>query len=126
MEPTQIISALSKSKDFQKRALHSICASRSCNKKINDILSMVEDGSTDVVESFVAALKDLGYWDIVALIDPPDVHRRAGKYCLNRLLKLSYCLLLFLIYFNMIEIYLKKTRFARRSTVKYLFLAGSF
>lgn len=69
---------------------------------------MVEDGSTDVVESFVAALKDLGYWDIVALIDPPDVHRRAGKYCLNRLLKLSYCLLLFLIYFNMIEIYLKK------------------
>lgn len=72
---------------------------------------MVEDGSTDVVESFVAALKDLGYWDIVALIDPPDVHRRAGKYCLNRLLKLSYCLLLFLIYFNMIEIYFKKNTF---------------
>lgn len=45
---------------------------------------MVKDGSTDLVESFVAALKDLGYRDIVELIDPTDVHTKAGKYCFNR------------------------------------------
>lgn len=47
---------------------------------------MVKDGRTHLVESFVAALKDLGYTcrDIVELIDPTDVHTKAGKYCFNR------------------------------------------
>lgn len=82
LEPTAIVSALSKSKAFQKRSLHFeyISALASCNTKLNDILSMVEVGSTDVVEGFVAALKDLGYRDIVDLIDPPDVHAKAGNY----------------------------------------------
>lgn len=82
LEPMQVISALSKSKAIQKGSLH--CASSSCTEKINGILSMVKDGSTDLVESFVAALKDLGYRDIVELIDPTDVHTKAGKYCFNR------------------------------------------
>lgn len=89
LEPTQVISALSKSKAIQKGSLQ--CASSSCTEKINDILSMVKDGSSDLVESFVEALKDLGYRDIVELIDPTDVHTKAGKYCFNRLLKLSSC-----------------------------------
>ncbi|XP_065942164.1 uncharacterized protein [Magallana gigas] len=75
LEPTQVISALSKSKAIQKGSIH--CASSSCTEKINGILSMVKDGSTDLVESFVAALKDLGYRDIVELIDPTDVHTKA-------------------------------------------------
>lgn len=86
LEPTAIVSALSKSKAFQKRSLHSISALASCNTKLNDILSMVEVGSTDVVEGFVATLKDLGYRDIVDLIDPPDVHAKAGNYFFYRLL----------------------------------------
>lgn len=80
LEPTAIISALSRSKAFPKRSLDSIGALPGCNTKINDLLSMVEFGSTDVVESFVATLKDLGYRDIVDLINPPDVHTKAGNY----------------------------------------------
>lgn len=79
LEPKAIISALSKSKVFEESLLQSICASGSCSKRIIDLLSLVEDGSTDVVESFVAALKDLGYKSIVELIDPPDVHTKAGN-----------------------------------------------
>lgn len=41
---------------------------------------MVENGSTAIVEAFVAALRDLGYCDIVELIDPLDIHPTAGKY----------------------------------------------
>lgn len=75
-----IISALSKSKAFPERTLTSVCASGSCNKRINDILALVETGNTDVVESFVTALKNLGYGDIVDLIDPPRSHTKAGNF----------------------------------------------
>lgn len=84
LEPTSIISALSRSEAFQKRPLHSIGAIASCNAKIFDILAMVEDGSTDVVECFLATLKDLGYMDIVDLIEPPDVHGKAGIFVFHR------------------------------------------
>lgn len=94
LEPVAIISALSRSKTFQKRSLSSICASSSCNKRINDILSLVECGNTDAVESFVAVLKDLGYRDIVDLIDPPSFHTKAGNsisympfFCSNTILE---------------------------------------
>lgn len=80
LEPMAIISALSKSKAFQQHSLSSVCASGSCNKRINDILSLVEAGNTDVVESFVAALKNLGYRDIVDLIDPPSFNTTAGNF----------------------------------------------
>lgn len=79
LEPTPIISTLSKSKAFRKRSLDPVCASKSCIEKLNGVLSTIEAGSTEVVESFMAALKDIGYRDILDLLDPPEVHTKAGN-----------------------------------------------
>lgn len=87
-----IISALSKSNAFNESSLASVCASGSCNKRINDILALVETGNTDVVDSFVTTLKNLGYRDIVDLIDPPDFHTEAGNFTSY---SLSFALILY-------------------------------
>lgn len=75
-----IISALSKSKIIPERTFTSVCPSGSRTKRINDILALVETGYAGVVESFVTALKSLGYTDIVDLIDPPRFHTKAGNF----------------------------------------------
>lgn len=43
------------------------------------LLSLVEKGGSQDVEKFVKVLNDLGYSHIVQLIDPPDIHNKAGK-----------------------------------------------
>lgn len=46
---------------------------------MDSILSLVMDGSPDDVNGFATALKDLAYFDILELIDPPYIHIKAGS-----------------------------------------------
>jgi hypothetical protein len=78
LEPKAIASVLSKSNHLPESAIDSIKTPPSCHKRTDNLLTLIEDGDTKVVEDFIAALKDLGYNDIVELIDPSDVHSRAG------------------------------------------------
>nr|XP_034318199.1 sacsin-like isoform X8 [Crassostrea gigas] len=77
LEPRAIAHVLSKSKAFAKSAIDSVLNADSCNDRVENLLSLVEDGDFEVVKEFVTALKDLGYSSIVELIDPPDIHNRA-------------------------------------------------
>lgn len=105
LEPRAIAHVLSKSKAFPESAIDSVLNADSCNKRVEILLSLVEDGGSEVVEEFVTALKDLGYSSIVELIDPPDIHNRAGK-CLEYL---YLHVLLYYIYIfrnNLLHIYM--------------------
>lgn len=48
-------------------------------KRVKYILLIVENGSDDVVMEFVVVLNDLGYCDIVKLIDLSDIWYKIGK-----------------------------------------------
>lgn len=82
IEPTDFVSVLLKSKSFQLTGKNSFFVDNCCKEQVFEtILSLVENERSDqFVEDFVTALKDLGYCDIVELIDPPDIHSKAGKY----------------------------------------------
>lgn len=92
LEPRAIAHVLSKSKAFAKSAIDSVLNAESCNDRVENLLSLVEDGDSEVVKEFVTALKDLGYSSIVELIDPPDIHNRAGECVLN----VRFCMYLFI------------------------------
>lgn len=79
LEPKPIVSVLSKSNAFLESVKNSI-GKRNWEKEVEKLLYMVEIGSAAFVAEFVAALRDLGYCDIVELIDPFDIHHTAGKY----------------------------------------------
>lgn len=59
--------------------MHLVNNARSCKERVETILSLVENGNSEVVEDFMIALKDLGYSDIVELIGPSDIHSKAGN-----------------------------------------------
>lgn len=82
LEPTAIVSVLSKSKALTESDIPSIICveNRNCTIEVENLLSMVEKGSAEFVEEFVATLKDFGYCDIVELIDPSGFPSSAGKY----------------------------------------------
>lgn len=82
LEPTAIVSVLSKSKALTESDISSIfCVeNRNCKKEVKKLLLMVEKGSAEFVEEFVATLKGFGYCDIVELIDPSGFPSSAGKY----------------------------------------------
>lgn len=82
LEPTAIVSVLSKSKALTESDISSIICveNRNCKKEVKKLLSMVEKGSAEFVEEFVATLKGFGYCDIVELIDPSGFPSSAGKY----------------------------------------------
>lgn len=70
LEPAAIVSALSKTNVYPKTALDRVCEPRSCFKRIQRLLEMVEEGSPNSVEGFMTVLSDLGYSKIVELITP--------------------------------------------------------
>lgn len=82
IEPTALVSVLSKSKALTERDIPSIfCVeNRNCKIEVENLLLMVEMGSAEFVEEFVATLKGFGYCDIVELIDPSGFPSSAGKY----------------------------------------------
>lgn len=82
IEPTALVSVLSKSKALTESDIPSIICvkNRNCKKEVENLLLMVEMGSAEFVEEFVATLKGFGYCDIVELIDPSGFPSSAGKY----------------------------------------------
>lgn len=86
LEPNALASVLSKSKSFSESIKDTVNDAISCYERVERILLLVENGNNDIVEEFITALNDLGYCEIVKLINPPDVHEKAGKSFLNILL----------------------------------------
>lgn len=79
LDPMDIISALSKSKCFPESVIDSICNASSGYERVNIISTFVENGSPEVVNEFRSVLENLGIRNIVELIDPSNVHNKAGK-----------------------------------------------
>ncbi|XP_078324280.1 uncharacterized protein LOC111123198 isoform X2 [Crassostrea virginica] len=75
LEPRALTSSLSEA--FPKDVIDRINSIPSSRQKIDQLLCAIEDGEATVVEKFVSALQDLGYCDIVELIDPTNLHSRA-------------------------------------------------
>lgn len=79
LEPNAIASFLSKSKTIQKDVIDSIKNGCTCTERSENLLSFVTKGNSNDVEQFVAALKNLGHFELVELVDPADIHGKAGK-----------------------------------------------
>lgn len=79
LEPRALAFLLSKSTNLPDNIMNSINNAGSCKERVETILSLVENGNSEVVEDFMIALKDLGYSDIVELIGPSDIHSKAGN-----------------------------------------------
>lgn len=79
LEPRALAFLLSKSTNLPDNIMHLVNNARSCKERVETILSLVENGDSEVVEDFMIALKDLGYSDIVELISPSDIHSKAGN-----------------------------------------------
>lgn len=80
LEPKALASLLSKSEIFTENDIELVQKAHGCSERVEKLLSLVENGDALAVEEFVKALNDLGYSHIVELIDPPDIHNKAGKY----------------------------------------------
>lgn len=72
-------SFLSKSETMQKEVIDSIKNASTCTERIAHLMSFVKNGNSKDVEQFIAALKYLGYVELMELVDPPDIHSKAGK-----------------------------------------------
>lgn len=86
LEPKDLVSVLSKSKSFSESIKDTLNDADSCYERLERILLLVDNGNDDIVEEFVTALNDLGYSEIVKLINPSDVHEKAGKSFPNRVI----------------------------------------
>lgn len=80
LESTSLVSVLRHSKAFDKNAIEYIEKYDNNDERVKMLLSLVENGNSVVVEVFLTALKDLDYFRIVELIDPPEIHRKAGMF----------------------------------------------
>lgn len=80
LESTALISVLRDSKAFGKHAIEYVDKVDNNDERVKMLLSLVENGNSEVVEEFLTALKDLDYCHIVELIDPAYIHRKAGMY----------------------------------------------
>lgn len=80
LESTSLVSVLRHSKAFDKNAIEYSEKVDNNDERVKMLLSLVENGNSEVVEEFLTALKDLDYFHIVELIDPPEIHRKAGKF----------------------------------------------
>lgn len=83
LEPRALYSLLAKSKNLPKSDIYSLHKTLGSDERVEMILSMVENGNSEFIGDFITALKDLGYCDIVDLIDPSEIHGKAGKYILH-------------------------------------------
>lgn len=79
IKSTALVSVLRDSKAFDKLAIEFVDKVTNNDERVKMLLSLVENGNADVVEEFLSALKDLNYCHIVELIDPADIHTKAGK-----------------------------------------------
>lgn len=79
LESTALVSVLRDSKAFDKLAIEFDDKVTNNDDRVETLLSLVDNGNSDVVEEFLSALKDLNYCHIVELIDPADIHTKAGK-----------------------------------------------
>lgn len=79
LEPKALASLLSKSEIVTENDIEFVKKAHGCSERVENLLSLVENGDSQVVEEFVKILNDLGYSHIVQLIDPPDIHNKAGK-----------------------------------------------
>lgn len=79
LEPMALIYILKDSKAFDKLAIESVVKVDNNDERVETLLSLVENGNSEVVEEFLTALKDLDYCHIVELIDPAEIHSKAGK-----------------------------------------------
>lgn len=79
LESTPLVSVLRDSKAFDKLAIECVDKVTDNDERVEKLLSLVENGNSDVVEEFLSALKDLNYCHIVELIDLADIHTKAGK-----------------------------------------------
>lgn len=52
----------------------------SCCKRVESLLSCIEHGNSLMMNEFLAALQDLGYCNIVELVNPSDIHEKAGNW----------------------------------------------
>ncbi|XP_062606355.1 uncharacterized protein LOC134268179, partial [Saccostrea cucullata] len=79
LEPGALISLLSKSECSARSAMDSIRSAPTSSERTEKLLSLIENGDLKTVEAFITALKDVGYREILELIDPIDIHSKAGK-----------------------------------------------
>lgn len=68
VEPTALASVLSKS--FPKCDFDAVDHAGSCPRRVERLLSLVENGEPDLVNEFVTVLNNFGYHEIVQLLDP--------------------------------------------------------
>lgn len=81
LEPRALTSSLSEA--FPQDVFDRINSTPNSRQKIDQLLCAIENGKATIVEKFVSALQDLGYCDIVELIDPTNLHCRAGEFRRN-------------------------------------------
>lgn len=84
LEPRLLTSILSKSKAFPQKTIENINDAPSCFERTQILLSYIEKGESKVLDDFLSALRDAGYHNIVELIEPTDLHKKAGKLILSR------------------------------------------
>lgn len=79
LEPMILTSILSKSDAFPQSTIEKIKNAPSCFERTQILLSYIEKGESTVLNDFLSALRDAGYHDIVEMIEPTDLHKKAGK-----------------------------------------------
>lgn len=80
LEPTALASVLSKCLNIPEGIIDSALNDRtSCCKRVESLLSAFANGNYLVVNDFLAALQDLGYCNIVELVNSPHIHGKAEK-----------------------------------------------
>ncbi|XP_061164251.1 uncharacterized protein LOC133173280 [Saccostrea echinata] len=77
LEPKALTSALSKSNCFEQSMLDAIEKAPTSHERTEKLLSLIENGDSKTLEAFISALKNIGYSEIVELIDPAEIHSRA-------------------------------------------------
>lgn len=80
LEPTALASVLSKSLNIPEDIIGPALNDRtSCCKRVESLMSAFANGNYLVVNDFLAALQDLGYCNIVELVNSPHIHGKAEK-----------------------------------------------
>ena len=80
LDPEALFSVLSKSTTFPQESIDEMRKAKTCLQRIEKLLTFVDEGNSQVVDEFCLALKNVGYVDVVKLIDPSDLHSNAGEY----------------------------------------------
>ncbi|XP_062571659.1 uncharacterized protein LOC134233692 [Saccostrea cucullata] len=88
IEPRALTSVLSNSICFEQNVLDSVKNAPTSHERTEKLLTLIENGDSRAVEAFINALKNKGYSEVVALIDPADIHNRAEN--IRRMITSNY------------------------------------